>query len=188
MRSKPDRSWVHRVSHTYPLAFYPSTHSISAWCKQGIVGRGVLIDYLRYAETNNIPHELLESHEISLPELKKCAQAQGLEFQQGDILLVRGGWTKGYLALDDAGRLEWAQRSPARLGGVATTYEVAQWLWDTGFSAVASDATAFESLPFKPQGEPGGLEKISLHEILLGGWGMPIGESPSRREIYVVAC
>ena len=49
---------------------------------------------------------------------------------------------------------------------------MAEWLW-TNFSAVAGDQPAFEAFP--PQ-------KISennprfLHEVLLAGWGMPIGE------------
>jgi hypothetical protein len=109
--------------------------------------------------------------------LKECAKAQNVEFKYGDILIIRSGWTKGYLGLNASERRDWAERTPARLGGVATTKEMAEWLWETGFSAVASDATAFESLPFIPGGEPGGLEKISLHEILLAGWGVPIGES-----------
>lgn len=122
-------------------------------------------------------YELLENHSISLSELKACAKAQKVTFKLGDILIIRSGWTKGYLDLDAAGRQAWAARTPARLGGVATTKEMAEWLWETGFSAVASDATAFETLPFLPEGEPGGLEKISLHEILLAGWGVPIGKS-----------
>ncbi|KAI9743679.1 MAG: hypothetical protein M1818_002995 [Claussenomyces sp. TS43310] len=149
---------------------------IQGWCEKGIVGRGVLIDYLAYAESKGIVHEKLENHAIPLSELKACAKAQNLSFRQGDILVVRSGWTKGYLELDAAGRKAWAERTPPRLGGVETSKEIAEWLWDTGFSAVAGDSTAFESLPFKPEGEPGGLEKVSLHEILLAGWGMPIGE------------
>lgn len=150
---------------------------LQLWCKKGIVGRGVFLDYLSYSETMDNKYELLENHEISLSELKACAAAQNVTFLVGDILIIRSGWTKAYLRLDEKDRVNWAMRSPPRLGGVATTKEVAEWLWDTGFSAVASDATAFESLPFKLEGEKGGLKKISLHEILLGGWGMPIGES-----------
>jgi kynurenine formamidase len=114
--------------------------------------------------------------------LKACAKAQNITFKKGDILIIRSGWTKGYLDLDAEGRQAWAERSPARLGGVATSKEMAEWLWDTGFSAVASDATAFETLPFINAGEPGGLEKISLHEILLAGWGVPIGRSSNLRK------
>jgi kynurenine formamidase len=140
------------------------------------VGRGILLDYLRYAEQIDQPYEQLENHEISLAQLKSCLAFQGSDLRYGDILIVRSGWTQSYLQLDDAGKREWAARTPPRLGGVATTKEVAEWLWDNGVAAVASDSTAFESLPFRPEGEPGGLGKISLHEVLLGGWGMPIGE------------
>jgi kynurenine formamidase len=149
---------------------------LGLWCKKGIAGRGVLLDYLRYATGNNIEYELLDNHEISLAQLKACAEFQNTTFREGDILIIRSGWTKAYCALDEAGRTDWAMRTPPRLGGVATTKDMAEWLWDSGFSAVASDGVAFESLPFKPEGEPGGLERVSLHEVLLGGWGMPIGE------------
>jgi len=43
-----------------------------------------------------------------------------------------------------------------------------EWIWDSGFSAVAGDAISFEVYP-----DQGGL---SLHEYLLAGWGVPIGE------------
>lgn len=148
-----------------------------AWCRKGIVGRGVFLDYLAYSEALGQSYELLENYTIPLSELKACARAQNLEFRPGDILIIRSGWTKGYATLDASGRQAWADRSPPRLGGIATTKEIAEWLWETGFSAVASDSTALESLPFSSTGEPGGLEKLSLHEVLLGGWGMPIGMS-----------
>jgi len=163
------------------------TDRFVAWCQRGIVGRGVLLDYLSYAKAKGIDYGLLENHEISLAELKACAAHQGTVFQPADILIVRSGWTKAYLELDQRGRKDWAVRTPPRLGGVATTKEVAEWLWATGFAAVAGDSVAFESLPFKPDGEPGGLERISLHEILLGGWGMPIGKLPSFSDVVEMA-
>ncbi|KAG9571395.1 hypothetical protein KCU71_g205, partial [Aureobasidium melanogenum] len=149
---------------------------VGAWCKKGVVGRGVLLDYARYAESQGIKYDPLGSQAISLAELRACAQHQGTIFKEGDILMIRFGWTKGYQALDGAGRSAWAKRSPVELIGVQTSKEMAEWLWNTGFSAVAADTVAFERQPFDPAGEPGGLERISLHEILLGGWGMPIGE------------
>ncbi|KAG9600511.1 hypothetical protein KCU77_g3280, partial [Aureobasidium melanogenum] len=147
-----------------------------AWCKKGVVGRGVLLDYARYADSRGIKYDPLGSQAIPLAELRACAEHQGTTFKEGDILMIRFGWTKGYQALDDAGRSAWAKRSPVELIGVQTSKEMAEWLWDTGFGAVAADTVAFERQPFDPAGEPGGLERISLHEILLGGWGMPIGE------------
>lgn len=43
-----------------------------------------------------------------------------------------------------------------------------EWLWDSGFAAVAGDAVAFEAFPSKTD--------FYLHEYLLAGWGCPIGE------------
>ena len=152
---------------------------LGLWCKQGIAGRGVLLDYLKFAETNKIEHESLNNHAITLDQVRACVKAQQLELHKGDVLIIRTGFTKAYKLLNQAGREQWASQTPPRLGGVETSKEIAEWIWDTGFSAVASDGVAFESLPFKPEGEPGGLERYSLHEILLSGWGMPIGECQS---------
>jgi len=44
-----------------------------------------------------------------------------------------------------------------------------RFLWDNHFAAVASDAMAFEAYPAHP-------EKGFMHEVILGLWGMPIGE------------
>ncbi|KAK4938716.1 hypothetical protein LTR10_020899 [Elasticomyces elasticus] len=149
---------------------------IHAWCKRGICGRGVLLDYDRYAESQGIQYDRLGGRSVTLDGLIACAKHQNVEFQEGDILIVRFGWTKAYLALDGDGRVEWSQRRPVTLIGVQTSKEMAEWLWNTGFSAVAADTVAFERQPFAPVGEIGGLEKYGLHELLLGGWGMPIGE------------
>lgn len=43
------------------------------------------------------------------------------------------------------------------------------WLWDTEFSAVASDMPSFESWPAAP-GKP------HLHQTVIANFGMPIGE------------
>lgn len=48
---------------------------------------------------------------------------------------------------------------------------MARWLWEGEFSACAGDAPAFERIPKSSSG----LEDLLLHEILLSGWGMPIG-------------
>jgi len=56
--------------------------------------------------------------------------------------------------------------------GVDANEEVARWIWEN-FAAVAGDQPAFECAPF--QVGPA-LPTASLHEILLSGWGCPIGE------------
>lgn len=56
---------------------------------------------------------------------------------------------------------------PPNFGGVEQTDDMLRWIWEN-FSAVAGDQPAFEQWP--PQ------KPYSLHEVLLSGWGCPIGE------------
>ena len=55
--------------------------------------------------------------------------------------------------------------------GVEASQESIHWHWENAFAAVASDTVAYEAWPSpKPWG-------VSMHEVFLSGWGMPIGES-----------
>lgn len=56
---------------------------------------------------------------------------------------------------------------PHRFGGVAQSLDVLRWIWDH-FAAVAGDQPSFECWPTQ--------EPWLLHEVLLAGWGCPIGE------------
>jgi hypothetical protein len=48
-----------------------------------------------------------------------------------------------------------------------------EWHWDMAFAAVASDPVAYEAWSSPRENEFG----LSMHEVLLSGWGCPIGES-----------
>ena len=61
-----------------------------------------------------------------------------------------------------------AQYPPSSIG-VQPSEDILRWIWDTGFAAVAGDMPAFETMPFRSK-------ERSLHEWLLAGWGIPIGE------------
>jgi hypothetical protein len=56
---------------------------------------------------------------------------------------------------------------PHRFVGVEQSEDILKWIWEN-FSAVAGDQPAFECWP--PQ------KGWFLHEVLLAGWGCPIGE------------
>lgn len=63
----------------------------------GLVGSGVLIDYKRYAEENNLGEgkwSPLDGHSITVAELEAVATYQGVNFRPGDILIVRTGYTE----------------------------------------------------------------------------------------------
>ncbi|EED20708.1 conserved hypothetical protein [Talaromyces stipitatus ATCC 10500] len=151
------------------------------WAKEGICGRGVLLDYVEYAARHGISYSTFSDHSISLDVLKDIAREQQTEFKFGDILFIRIGVTHEWdtkMTRDDKAAYG-ASCSPQH-AGVEGTEEMLRWIWDTGFAAVASDAISFEVYPPKqmyPRGHGDGAVKgIFMHEVLLAGWGFPIGE------------
>ncbi|KIW35346.1 uncharacterized protein PV07_02046 [Cladophialophora immunda] len=161
----------------------PKNHRIGLqyWAKEGICGRGVLLDYVSYAEKRGIAYSTFSDHSVPLSVLLEIAQEENLTFKRGDILFVRMGVTKEWdtrMTPDD--KNAYATTKTPQHAGVEGTEEMLRWLWDTGFSAVASDAISFEVYPAKktyPRGEgEAEVEGVFMHEYLLAGWGMPIGE------------
>ncbi len=147
----------------------PDTRNgIQAWARRGIVGRAVLIDYQRWATAQGIRYSPGDRHEITVEALQAAAQAQRVQFQPGDILLVRSGWIAWYLGLEQSER-EALATTPHTAVGLAQGEEMLRFLWDQHFAAVAGDMIAFEAYPAHPQ-------HGFMHETILALWGMPIGE------------
>jgi kynurenine formamidase len=138
------------------------------WTKRGgIVGRGVLLDYVAYAARNNISYSPMSSHAITVPELEAMARDAHLTFLPGDILMVRTGWTKWYDAASNADRAKYVTNA-YEWCGVKGCEETMAWVWDNRFSACASDNNGFEVVPMD--------KDWRMHDFLLPLWGMPIGE------------
>ncbi|OQU93635.1 hypothetical protein CLAIMM_00117 [Cladophialophora immunda] len=129
-------------------------------------------DYLHWARSQGKNYDLLGDHALTVDELKAVAEFQKVEFKKGDILIIRTGFHAGYEALSEEEKIAWSYGSPMKHVGVETSLGMARWLWDTGFCACAGDSPAFERMP-KQSSIPGDL---FLHELILSGWGMPIGE------------
>lgn len=149
-----------------------------AWVSSGgIVGRGVLLDYFRWSESQNRSYDPMRNHAITADDLQACADAQNVAIKAGDILFVRSGFTVGYAGLSEEEKIAWAS-NPTVWVGVETSVKTARWLWDSGISACAGDAPGWESFPiWCGRSDLGGEEDLSLHEVMLSGWGMPIGRS-----------
>lgn len=80
---------------------------------------------------------------------------------------MRTGWHE-QLALLTPQQLAAAQAVlPHHFGGLEQSEDVLRWIWDN-FSAVAGDQPSFEAWPTQ--------KDWSLHEVLLAGYGCPIGE------------
>jgi kynurenine formamidase len=136
-----------------------------------VTGRGVLLDWYSWAQSRNISIDHFSQHAIPLTQLKAVVEVQGTSFRKGDILFIRTGWMPAYRKLSIEERSALPHRQVRSSCGVEATEESIRWHWDNAFAAVASDTVAYEQWPSpKPWG-------VCMHEVFLGGWGMPIGES-----------
>ncbi|KAJ5156599.1 hypothetical protein N7492_009402 [Penicillium capsulatum] len=145
-------------------------NGIHAWVeKGGIVGRGVLLDYAAWAKAKNVPIDAFSTNSISVETLKEVAAFQGTEFKQGDIMFIRSGWVESYSQLPTEKAIELAEITTPPAIGIESSEKTLRWLWDTGFAAVAGDMPSMEAWPCQNT-------QFWLHEWLLAGWGMPIGE------------
>ncbi|PLB51966.1 hypothetical protein P170DRAFT_433870 [Aspergillus steynii IBT 23096] len=139
------------------------------WAREGIAGRGVLIDYATWAEKKGIEYSTFSTHQVRLSDILEIAEESGIVFQRGDILFVRVGVTKEWDTVMTAQQKQKYSQDPSpEHAGVEATTDVLRWLWDSGFAAIASDTLSWEVYP--PQSD------VFLHEYVLAGWGMPIGE------------
>lgn len=139
---------------------------IDAWARRGIVGRGVLLDVARHLDAQGRPLDWRQRDVVTVADLESCAAAQGVAVGEGDVLVVRTGWTAGYQRLDRAGRAALGGTRPTCPGLEASTAMAAR-LWDWGVSAVAADNPALEASPASSDW---------LHPHLLCRLGIPIGE------------
>jgi len=88
--------------------------------------------------------------------------------KKGDILFIRTGVIPEWDSFSDQQKKDYAAQKKPEHAGMEACIELLEWLWDNGISAVAGDAISWEVFP-----TPG---EVSIHEYLLAGWGMPIGE------------
>ncbi|OAA50501.1 hypothetical protein NOR_00951 [Metarhizium rileyi] len=147
-----------------------NVNGIHVWVENGgIVGRGVLLDYAAWADAKGIEIKPFETVSIPVSTLKEVAAVQGTSFNEGDILFIRTGWTRGYQNLSFEKKASLADRQPQALLGIESSEETLRWLWDHGFAAIAGDHPSMEAWPCQNLG-------FQLHQWLLAGWGMPIGE------------
>ncbi len=94
-----------------------------------IAGRGILLDFFSYAQKNGIKYAPNTYNTVTADDLEKCAQSQGVKFEQGDILFVRMGFIHWYenLATEDE-KMALAQ-PPTKAVGIRQTMEEVEWMW-----------------------------------------------------------
>ena len=170
----PEHGFYNGVTEEQILDADNSRNGIHLWARRGIAGRGVLVDFQRFAAAHGIAYSPGERYGITPAQLQAAADWQGLQFQTGDILLLRTGWIEWYDGLSEAERIALAQPGALQLAGLGQGEDSLRFLWDHHFAAIASDNPSFEAQP-RPttsEGQPGEM----LHDTIIGLWGMPIGE------------
>jgi len=167
--------------------FTPETPTlgIQRYAEAGIVGRGVLLDVARHLEGEGRPIAQDSAYEVTVADLEATAAAQGVVFEDGDILLVRTGWAEYCRTRMDARARELFAKD-IRVPGLATTREMIAWLWDHHFSLVAVDNLGVECFPYTPDNDlavPGlepperGIDHNGgIHRHLLTMLGFALGE------------
>ena len=129
-----------------------------------IVTRGVLLDMASYFNVDMVS----EGTAFNRAEIEAAARAQGIEIQQGDVVLFHTGWMQ-LLGQDDQQFIS-VQPGP----GV----EGAQYLADLGVVAIGADTPALEVIPFEVQGRA-----FAVHQTLLAKNGVYILESMNTAEL-----
>ena len=151
----------------------PGRIGMEHWAKKGIFGRAVLIDMPRYAMDEG--YDAYKRIALDGPMLERIAQKENIEFQTGDIYLIRTGWAQKYWALDAAGRSalagsikEAADPTAHTCAGLDATKATAEWIWNHHPAALCGDNPALEALPV--------LNREFQHRRIIPMFGMPIGE------------
>ena len=142
-------------------------NGIGAWAEQGIVGRGILLDYHEWRLKHGIEHNAFETGSIPAATLKQIAKDQGVEIKFGDILILRSGYLDAYNKLSKDEIEVMRGKQPLTFTGVEQSDEMMEFMW-SNFSACAADHPSWEAWPTQ--------KDYALHEVMLAGWGMPIGE------------
>ena len=105
-----------------------------------LVGRGVLVDMAEHFGVDTLD----AGQAISSADLIAAADAQDIEFETGDIILIHTGWTDAMLEDDPD---TWVASEPG------ITNEAAEYLASLNPIAVGSDTWGVEAVP-PPEGGP----------------------------------
>lgn len=138
----------------------------------GIVGRGVLLDV---AGHRGVDH-LGRGERISVAELRACADAQGTDIEEGDVLLIRTGamdhfYRDGPEAFFDTYRESDGADAFENEPGPTLDRDLVDWIHERSIPLLATDTIHGEQTVSSTTGT-----KTPLHPALLRDLGVYISE------------
>lgn len=141
---------------------------IGHWAREGIVGRGILLDFARYAEEKGIKYSCFDGTTITYEMLKDVIDHFNVDIHPADMLFVRIGLTKEWAQLPEETQKQYCHKNRLLFSGLGRSDDIKRFIWDNHFTVVAGDAVAVESVNIP--------EPLNLHETVLCGYGVPFGE------------
>ena len=151
-----------------PNGFYDGLpdedHGVDHWARRGIAGRAVLCDVGRWRAAQGRPLQYAESDVIEPDDILATLESQGSSLEQGDVLLMRTGWTEWYESeTDEEARLLASDRAKLKAPGLPSGERTAEFLWDLHIAAIGADNPSVEVWPpgtgREPRGRRGGQER-----------------------------
>jgi kynurenine formamidase len=134
------------------------------------VGRGILVDILRFRHSQGRAFDPLETGTFTVNELERALEAQGTAMAPGSVLLIRTGWLDAYERCSAERKAAMVSFDNVTSVGLEPSRETVAWLWDHRVAAVAADCPAVEPMPFD-RADDG-----ALHYRALPLLGLPLGE------------
>jgi kynurenine formamidase len=131
-----------------------------------MAGRGVLLDVARYRAQRGDPLDPRKTTDLTVEDLTRTADAEGVVVEVGDVLLIRTGWL-GWYELESTPQ---DRTNFTGAPGLAASDDVVEFLWDRHVAAVAADCASLEAWPHPAT------EEEFLHFKLIPLLGMAIGE------------
>jgi kynurenine formamidase len=149
-------------------------NGIEAWAARGIAGRAVLLDVVRALAADGRPLDPGSSTPITVDDLELARRHAGVELAAGDVVLIHTGFLEWYREQTPEKRLAMSRPGGLTAAGIAHTEEMAEYVWDSGAAAFASDTPGLEVWP--PDSSAEAAPFGYLHRILIGRFGLAIGE------------
>ena len=141
---------------------------VDQWSTRAIVGRGVLLDVARCFTRFGRPYEVESSYPITVADLEKTAEAQGVTIETGDILLLHTGWLRFLLTQPPSERERIIDRDTLRAPGLEPSVDMVEWIGTGTSPRIACDSAGVEMMAPDPQ--------FFLHLQCLPLLGLPFGE------------
>lgn len=149
-------------------------NTIGHWAARGIAGRAVLVDIDAVLGGAGVGFDPASPRAVTVDELDAARAAAGVDWQPGDVLLLYTGFLGWHVRQEAAARAALAERGALRSVGLAHNEDMARYLWNAHVAAVVSDNPSVEVWP--PETTESAFPFGFLHQVLIGQFGMAIGE------------